>query len=107
MLSKKIVGTLGPVRLQFYTSMLAIAFQLPVLAARAGALPSLATPTAFALPPLDPGLRHAVGLVALNVCSYHMQSVSASRGRVLFCPSSKRPMTRLTIRAWTERPRPP
>jgi len=73
-LSKKIVGTLGPVRLQFYTSMLAIAFQLPVLA---GALPSLATPTAFALPPLDPGLRHAVGLVALNVCSYHMQSVSA------------------------------
>ena len=92
-LSKKVVGKLGPVKLQFYTSILAIVFQLPLLvyrempdlsalldpARRSAAAPraaDAAAPGAFGLRP-DAGAARVAGLVALNVCSYHAQSVSA------------------------------
>ena len=92
-LSKKVVGKLGPVKLQFYTSILAIVFQLPLLvyrempdlsalldpAKRSAAAPraaDAAAPGAFGLRP-DAGAARVAGLVALNVCSYHAQSVSA------------------------------
>jgi len=100
-LSKKIIGRLGPVKLQFYTSLIAIAFQLPVLAYRFyPLLPDLgvlldpsrrssgkpwdhgrhASPAAFAAlaAALTPAVSGYVAtLVALNVTSYHLQSVSA------------------------------
>ena len=92
-LSKKVVGKLGPVKLQFYTSILAIVFQLPLLvyrempdlsalldpAKRSAAAPwaaDAAAPGAFGLRP-GAGAARVAGLVALNVCSYHAQSVSA------------------------------
>ena len=89
-LSKKVVGKLGPVKLQFYTSILAIVFQLPLLvyrempdlsalldpAKRAPRAADAAAPGAFGLRP-DAGAARVAGLVALNVCSYHAQSVSA------------------------------
>jgi solute carrier family 35 protein E2 len=75
-LSKKIVSTLGPVKLQFYTSLLAIAFQLPILAARTTAkAEALVQPSTTFL--LDPHVRESVKYILVNVCCYHAQSVSA------------------------------
>ena len=75
-LSKKIVSTLGPVKLQFYTSLLAIAFQLPILAARTTAkAEALVQPSTTFM--LDPHVQESVKYILVNVCCYHAQSVSA------------------------------
>ena len=75
-LSKKIVSTLGPVKLQFYTSLLAIAFQLPILAARTTAkAEALVQPSTTFM--LDPAFQASVKYILVNVCCYHAQSVSA------------------------------
>jgi solute carrier family 35 protein E2 len=75
-LSKKIVSTLGPVKLQFYTSLLAIAFQLPILAARTTAkAEALVQPSTTFM--LDPHVQESMKYILVNVCCYHAQSVSA------------------------------
>ena len=100
-LSKKVVGRIGPIKLQFFTSLLAICFQAPLLLFRE--MPDLgkwldaaartrregapwADAAAAAAPRGDrggadywpsPATLHVAALVAVNVCSYHMQSVSA------------------------------
>ena len=75
-LSKKIESTLGPVKLQFYTSLLAIAFQLPILAARTTAkAEALVQPSTTFM--LDPHVQESMKYILVNVCCYHAQSVSA------------------------------
>ena len=74
-LSKKIVSTLGPVKLQFYTSLLAIAFQLPILAARTTGFKAVVQPSTTFM--LDPHVQESVKYILVNVCCYHAQSVSA------------------------------
>ena len=105
-LSKKVVGRLGPVRLQFYTSILAIIFQLPLILYRElEQMPTLAhllaasdhiakrvpwaaadaADASAAAPESDPFLfrlpsarqRYVLLLFFCNVSSYHLQSVSA------------------------------
>ena len=81
-LSKKIVSTLGPVKLQFYTSLLAIAFQLPILAARTTAkAEALVQPSTTFM--LDPHVQESMKYILVNVCCYHAQSVSAYVSRRL------------------------
>jgi len=100
-LSKKVVSTLGPVRLQFYTSLLAIAFQLPILAARtAHAGPLVSTSSSWVPGGLDSEMRKAAKYILVDVCCYHAQSVSACVLRRLL--PSICPVTKPTIRAWTE-----